>query len=595
MAQSPAEGRGPRQVPVHEDLDVLVEVAAGVRELLELVEQHGLADPPQTGQELALAVGPPEKALEGHVHGVDGGLAADERRGRVPAPGLYGFRTGPRREFTQLSGRYTWSGSYHNAPARLRLYRRSRISVHNSYFPPLRAQSGGYRPDTESPPATLCQHGAASPTTGGDCRGGELSFWGTGGEIHRGGRLRRRPCGCPDQLLVHQFRCQDDVGVLAPTGPKGSLQRPHRRHRQFGERGQYLDPNRGLFKGAAVGVEAYAAYVNSQGGIDGRKIIVNASDDQFTGATNKQLTEEAVQSDFATVGSFSTEDSFGGVVLAANPQMPNVSIALDPATQRLPNTFAAVPPAAFWPLGPLVYFKDKFPTKVLHTATIVADLPSTLNLWNYEKAAMDHVGYKVLYSPALPATTTDFTAQIVTMKDMGVQILFLEQEPQNYAASIFKDLDEQNFHPVVVLGTAAYSHQLIANSGGPSNVDGAYLEQQEALFLGEDAPAIPAVATFNLGTEGVSGFHHRLLHPPGMARRGALRTRPPQRGVEPEQRFVAGGTPQGHLVQRQRTGADQQSCAENPEWLLHHRTGGPRNLPTARRPADRRANPWVPL
>ncbi len=166
----------------------------------------------------------------------------------------------------------------------------------------------------------------------------------------------------------------------------------------------------GLFKGAAIGTEAYAAYVNSQGGINGRKIIVNASDDQFTGSTNKQLTEEAVQSDFATVGSFSTEDSFGGVVLAANPQMPNVSIALDPATQKLPNTFAAVPPAAFWPLGPLVYFKDKYPTKVLHTATIVADLPSTLNLWNYEKAAMDHVGYKVLYAPALPATTTDFTA-----------------------------------------------------------------------------------------------------------------------------------------------------------------------------------------
>lgn len=263
----------------------------------------------------------------------------------------------------------------------------------------------------------------------------------------------------------------------------------------------------GLFKGAAIGAEAYAAYVNSQGGINGRKIIVNASDDGFVGSTNKQLTEEAVQNDFATVGSFSTEDSFGGVVLAANPQMPNVSIALDPATQKLPNTYAAVPPAAFWPLGPLVYFKDKYPTKVEHTATIVADLPSTLNLWNYEKAAMEHVGYKVLYAPALPATTTDFTPQIVTMKDMGVQILFLEQEPQNYAAAIFKDLDEQNFHPVVVLGAAAYSHQLVANSGGAANVDGAYLEQQEALFLGEDASAIPTVGTFNGWVQKVSpGF-----------------------------------------------------------------------------------------
>jgi branched-chain amino acid transport system substrate-binding protein len=268
----------------------------------------------------------------------------------------------------------------------------------------------------------------------------------------------------------------------------------------------------GLFKGAAIGAEAYAAYVNSLGGVNGRKIVVDASDDSFVGATNKQLTEAAVQSDFATVGSFSTEDGFGGVVLAANPQMPNVSVALDPATQKLPNTFSVLPAKPVWPLGPLVYFQHKFPTKVLHAATIVADLPSTMALWGYEKAAMDHLGYKVLYAPALPATTTDFTPQIVTMKNMGVQILFLEQEPQNYAAAIFKDLDEQNFHPVVVLGGASYSHQLVANSGGPAAVDGAYLEQQEVLYLGEDSPGVPAVATFNTWVQKASpGFSPDLF------------------------------------------------------------------------------------
>jgi ABC-type branched-subunit amino acid transport system substrate-binding protein len=268
----------------------------------------------------------------------------------------------------------------------------------------------------------------------------------------------------------------------------------------------------GLFKGAAVGAEAYAAYVNSQGGVNGRKLVVDASDDQFVGSTNKQLTESAVQNDFASVGSFSTQDGFGGVVLEANPQMPNVSVALDPNTQKLANTYSVLPAIPVWPLGPLVYFKDKYPTKVLHSATIVADLPSTLTLWDHEKAAMDHLGYKVLYAPALPATTTDFTPQIVTMKDMGVQILFLEQEPQNYAAAIFKDLQEQNFHPVVVLGGASYSHQLVANSGGAAAVDGAYLEQQEALYLGEDAPGIPAVATFNTWVQKASpGFNPDLF------------------------------------------------------------------------------------
>jgi hypothetical protein len=93
------------------------------------------------------------------------------------------------------------------------------------------------------------------------------------------------------------------------------------------------------------------------------------------------------------------------------------------------------------------------------------------------------------------------------MKNAGVQILFLEQEPQNYASAIFRDLTQQNFHPVVVLGAPSYNPQLIANAGGPAAVDGAYLEQAEALYLGEDAAQIPAVGTFNTWVQKVSpGF-----------------------------------------------------------------------------------------
>src|SRR5580700_12083439 len=61
----------------------------------------------------------------------------------------------------------------------------------------------------------------------------------------------------------------------------------------------------GIFKGAAVGTEAYADYVNSQGGIHGRKIIVDSSDDQYAGATNKDQTQEDITRDFAMVGGFS--------------------------------------------------------------------------------------------------------------------------------------------------------------------------------------------------------------------------------------------------------------------------------------------------
>ena len=212
----------------------------------------------------------------------------------------------------------------------------------------------------------------------------------------------------------------------------------------------------GLFKGGAVGTEAYAAYVNSQGGVNGRKLVVQSADDAFQGAINKQLTTAALGQAFALVGGVSLEDSFGGTVLEANPQFPNVSESLDPKTEALPNTFSAIPAGKGWPLGPLDYFKATYPDKIEHTATIIADLPSTETAWSQEKATMEHLGYQVLYDPALPPTQTDFTQQVVAMKNAGVQILFLEQEPENYASSIFKDLTQQNFHPTVVLGAPAY-------------------------------------------------------------------------------------------------------------------------------------------
>jgi branched-chain amino acid transport system substrate-binding protein len=253
----------------------------------------------------------------------------------------------------------------------------------------------------------------------------------------------------------------------------------------------------GLFKGALVGTQAYAAFVNSQGGVNGRKLVVQSYDDQFTGALNKQATQSALNQAFALVGGTTLEDSFGETVLAASPQFPNVSESLDPTTQKLENTFSAEPTGQGWPLGPLVYFKDRYPKQILHTGTIVADLPSTIDTWNNEHATMDHLGYKVLYDPSLPPSTSDFTANVVAMKNAGVEILFLEQEPENYASAVIRDLNQQNFHPVVVLGAPAYDQHLVADSGGPGAIDGAYLEQAESLYLGEDQAMIPAVGTFN--------------------------------------------------------------------------------------------------
>jgi hypothetical protein len=141
----------------------------------------------------------------------------------------------------------------------------------------------------------------------------------------------------------------------------------------------------GIFKGAAVGSQAYADYVNSLGGINGRKMIVDSSDDQYSGAPNKQETQADVGKDFAMVGGFSLFDNFGGTVLAANPQVPNVTVSLDTATANLPNSYSPAPTTNGWLLGPLVYFKTKFPDDITHTAALIADEPSAEVKWAAEK------------------------------------------------------------------------------------------------------------------------------------------------------------------------------------------------------------------
>ena len=150
----------------------------------------------------------------------------------------------------------------------------------------------------------------------------------------------------------------------------------------------------GLFKGAQVGTQAYADYVNSTGGVNGRKIVVDGADDGFTGASNKQATQNAIQNDFALVGDFSLEDSFGGAVLAQNPGFPDVSQVLDDATNKLPNVYSPIPLADGWASGPMNYYYNKFKSDANYAGAFLADSPSAAQTWAGEKYVAEQAGFK---------------------------------------------------------------------------------------------------------------------------------------------------------------------------------------------------------
>ena len=122
-------------------------------------------------------------------------------------------------------------------------------------------------------------------------------------------------------------------------------------------------------------MKAYFDYINSKGGVNGRKLLVDAKDDAFSGQQNETETQDAINSDFAMVGSFSLFDGYGCKALAADPAVPDVSVTLDPNAGALPNDFSADPTVLGSSLGPWQYYKKHYP-KDMNIGTIVSDTTS---------------------------------------------------------------------------------------------------------------------------------------------------------------------------------------------------------------------------
>jgi hypothetical protein len=173
-------------------------------------------------------------------------------------------------------------------------------------------------------------------------------------------------------------------------------------------------------------------------------------------------------------------------------------MTLVPANNRLSNVVNPSPLGGGWEEGSLIYFAHQDPAGPKAAAALVADEPSAVAAWDGQEATMKHLGYTIAYENtfAISATYNTFVTDAIAMKNKGVKMVFIEQNPALYAAPLIRALNAQHYHPMVILGGSTYSDTLIATSGGAAAVDGMYLDQSYALYLGQDRKVIPAVTTF---------------------------------------------------------------------------------------------------
>lgn len=254
-------------------------------------------------------------------------------------------------------------------------------------------------------------------------------------------------------------------------------------------------PLPGLFKSAEDGTKAYFDYINSKGGVNGRKLVLDARDSAFNAGTVVAETKAQVKSDFALVGGFSLLDQAEAPIIS-HAAMPDVAYPLSSVLANDPHVYSPSPAASnAWPTGALKYFKKKYPQAVKHVGMLFGtDTPTEIAIQHSVVQALNSQGYKIVYQHGISALTTDFLPDVLKMKAEGVQMLYEAELPTQEAADLAKVLAQENMK-VVNVEIAAYAANLGQLAGSAGN--GMYFAQLYSLYQGEDAKAVPAVATFD--------------------------------------------------------------------------------------------------
>ncbi|HET6874360.1 MAG TPA: ABC transporter substrate-binding protein, partial [Acidimicrobiales bacterium] len=253
-------------------------------------------------------------------------------------------------------------------------------------------------------------------------------------------------------------------------------------------------PVPGLFAGGPVGTQAYFNYINSQGGVFGRKLHLITSDDSLQCSQNEADYSNLISKVFAFVGSWSLDDNCGAQVVQAHSTVPMVQQYLSMQMQSLPDAFGEQPYSNNVNTGPLLYFKSKFPDAIGSVGTLVGNQAAAVAAWEHEKQAMQSLGYKIAYEDDFPPAQSNFTADVIRMKSQGVKMVFLQSVNAPDAAIFASEAAQQGFKPEVWLCPVCYFGGYINQSGGAANVNGQYAYVVAAMFLGD--PSVPEVGTF---------------------------------------------------------------------------------------------------
>lgn len=180
----------------------------------------------------------------------------------------------------------------------------------------------------------------------------------------------------------------------------------------------------GLGETAAAAVRAYAAYLNSSGGVCGRQVEVSVADDGMDNGRYRSIYQEQANKVFGIVGGVAGGDA-GGTEIATQTGMPTVSNPISLGYYNVPNVFGVKPPYADpnMSIGKYQWLASQGVTKAAVVYTAVEQTRS--EFLGFHKNQIEAAGIEIVLVKELPLATFNYDATASEIDGSGAQYMLM--------------------------------------------------------------------------------------------------------------------------------------------------------------------------
>lgn len=222
----------------------------------------------------------------------------------------------------------------------------------------------------------------------------------------------------------------------------------------------------GVFQGVANSAKAYVDYVNSLGGVYGRKLQIQVGDDSFDVVKDQTVCQRLVPQVLALVAGYATADA-GCYPLMKSSGIPVVGpLVFDPQIYALPNAFV---PRPDYYSNLLQALQVALHPGVKKVWLCEQDVPGVAAQAAPEARVWESLGVQVLSLPPLSSNAPDYTAAVVQAKNDGAQAVDCFSPDAQVTAQVAQAMAQQGWDPPVKMGNSVYSSAFKSLAGSAAN------------------------------------------------------------------------------------------------------------------------------